>query len=49
MAAWISGVTKEELHEMGRKGLKTIRENYTKEKVTRMYGDLVHELIDKEK
>lgn len=49
MVAWISGVTKEELHEMGRKGLKTIRENYTKEKVTRMYGDLVHELIDKEK
>ncbi len=45
MVNWLRGVTKEELKEMGKKGLAEIQANYTKEIVTSMYADLVKELI----
>ena len=45
MVNWLQGVTKEELKEMGKKGLAEIQANYTKEIVTSMYADLVKELI----
>lgn len=45
MAEWLSHITKEELREMGKKGLETIEKDYTKERVTTMYADLVKELI----
>ena len=44
MATWLSKVTKEELKEMGKKGLDIIQKKYTKEKVTEMYVRLVDEL-----
>ena len=43
-AEWLSKVTKEELREMGKKGLDIIQQQYTKEKVTEMYVCLVDEL-----
>lgn len=45
MAAWLRGVTKYDLREMGKNGLAEIQANYTKEIVTGMYTDLVKELI----
>lgn len=45
MVNWLRGVTREELKEMGKKGLAEIQANYTKEIVTSMYADLVKELI----
>lgn len=45
MVAWLRGITKEELKEMGKNGLAEIQANYTKEIVTGMYADLVKELI----
>lgn len=45
MAEWLSHITKEELREMGKKGLETIEKDFTKERVTTMYADLVKELI----
>ena len=45
MAEWLSQVTKEELKEMGKRGLKIIEQNYTKEQVTSMYANLVKKLI----
>ena len=45
MSDWLHRVTKEELREMGKRGLKTIQENYTKEIVTNKYAELVKELI----
>ena len=45
MVTWLQSVTKEELREMGRKGLIEIEAKYTKEKVTDMYADLVKDLI----
>ena len=45
MVAWLAHVDREELREMGSRGLKVIEEKYTKEKVTRMYGELVAALI----
>ncbi len=45
MVSWLRGITKEELKEMGKKGLAEIQANYTKEIVTGMYADLVKELI----
>lgn len=45
MASWLQNVTREELQEMGKKGLKTIKEHYSKEIVTSMYSDLVKSLI----
>lgn len=45
MSDWLHHVTKEELRQMGKKGLETIQAKYTKEKVTSMYADLVTELI----
>lgn len=44
MVAWLGSVTREELTEMGRKGLAEIEAKYTKEKVTDMYVDLVDTL-----
>ena len=44
MVAWLGSVTREELKEMGRKGLAEIEAKYTKEKVTDMYVDLVDTL-----
>lgn len=45
MLEWISSVTKDELKEMGTRGLEEIQEKYTKEKVTDMYVDLVDTLL----
>ena len=44
MVAWLQSVTREELKEMGRKGLAEIEAKYTKEKVTDMYVELVDTL-----
>jgi len=44
MVAWLQSVTREELKEMGCKGLAEIEANYTKEKVTDMYVELVDTL-----
>ena len=45
MVVWLSGITKEDLAEMGSRGLKEIEAKYTKEKVTDMYVDLVDSLL----
>jgi glycosyltransferase involved in cell wall biosynthesis len=45
MVAWLENVTKEELKEMGKRGLAEIQAKYTKEKVTDMYVDLVDSLV----
>ena len=45
MVDWLKNVTKDELREMGRKGLAEIQAKYTKEKVTNMYVDLVDTLV----
>lgn len=45
MAAWLRSITREELQAMGKKGLKTIEEYYSKEIVTGMYADLVDKLL----
>ncbi len=45
ISEWLHHVNKNELREMGRLGLKTIQENYTKEIVTSKYTELVKELI----
>ena len=45
MEEWLHGVTKEELREMGKNGLAEIQANYTKEKVTDLYADLVDLLV----
>ena len=42
----MKSVSREELKEMGKRGLKTIEENYTKEIVTSKYVDLVDELLN---
>ena len=44
MESWLRSVSKAELAEMGKKGLQTIKEHYTKEKVTDMYVDLIDTL-----
>lgn len=44
MVAWLQSVTREELKEMGRKGLAEIQAKYTKEKVTDMYVELIDTL-----
>ena len=48
MKDWLSSVTKEELREMGKRGLAEIQAKYTKEKVTDMYVDLVDGLLNSE-
>ena len=45
MVEWLRHVTKEELSQMGKKGLAEIQAKYTKEKVTDMYVDLVDGLV----
>ena len=45
MIEWLRHVTKEDLSQMGKKGLAEIQAKYTKEKVTDMYVDLVDSLI----
>lgn len=45
MVSWLLNVTKEELREMGKRGLAEIQAKYTKEKVTDMYVDLVDSLV----
>lgn len=45
MVAWLSCVTKDELHNMGKKGLAEIQAKYTKETVTDLYVDLVDSLV----
>jgi Glycosyltransferase len=45
MVAWVSSVTKDDLAQMGKHGLHVIEEQYTKEKVTDMYVDLIDTLI----
>ena len=44
MVSWLKTITKEDLAEMGKKGLAEITENYTKEKVTDLYVDLIDSL-----
>ena len=44
MVEWLESVTKEDLALMGKNGLKTIKEHFTKEKVTDMYVDLIDTL-----
>ena len=48
MVEWLRNVTKEELSQMGKKGLAEIQAKYTKEKVTDMYVDLVDNLLEHE-
>jgi len=48
MVEWLRTVTKEELSQMGKKGLAEIQAKYTKEKVTDMYVDLVDNLLEHE-
>ena len=45
MASWLRSITRDELQAMGKKGLKTIEEHYSKEIVTGMYADLVDKLL----
>ena len=45
MKEWLKSVTKEELQEMGKKGVAEIRNHYTKEIVTDQYVDLVDSLV----
>lgn len=45
MVEWLRIVTKEDLSQMGNKGLAEIQAKYTKEKVTDMYVDLVDSII----
>lgn len=45
MVTWLTNITKEELKEMGKRGLAEIEAKYTKEKVTDMYIDLVDSLV----
>ena len=45
MAEWLRNITREELQAMGKKGLNTIEEHYSKEIVTGMYADLVDSLL----
>ena len=45
MVDWLKSVTKEELREMGKKGVNEIHAKYTKEIVTSQYADLVDSLI----
>lgn len=45
MVTWLTSVTKEELREMGKRGLAEIESKYTKEIVTDMYVDLVDSLV----
>lgn len=45
MEAWLRSVTKEELKSMGKNGLHVIEEQFTKEKVTSYYVDLVDSLV----
>ena len=44
MVDWLTHTDRETLREMGRKGLEVIEKGYTKERVTRMYGELVGSL-----
>ena len=45
MATWLRSITRAELQAMGKKGLKTIEEHYSKEIVTGMYANLVDKLL----
>ena len=45
MVDWLSSITKEDLQQMGKKGLSEIQAKYTKDIVTGKYADLVKELI----
>lgn len=47
MAEWLKDMTREKLLEMGKKGEQTIKENYTKEIVTKKYVELVDFLLKK--
>lgn len=48
MVEWLRNVTKDELSQMGKRGLAEIQAKYTKEKVTDMYVDLVDNLLEHE-
>ena len=45
MADWLSSVRRDELREMGRRGLETIQSRYTKSKVTGQYVELIDSLV----
>lgn len=44
MEKWLRSVNKEDLCKMGKNGLQTIKEQYTKEKVCDLYVDLINAL-----
>lgn len=46
MAEWLRGMTREKLHEMGKKGEDVIKSEYTKEIVTKKYVELVDNLLN---
>ncbi len=45
MVDWLANTDREKLREMGRKGLEVIEKGYTKERVTRMYGEIIQGLV----
>lgn len=46
MVAWLRDITRDELKIMGKNGLAEIKAQYTKEKVTDMYVDLIDALLE---
>ena len=47
MVDWLKAVTKEELREMGRRGVDEIKTKYSKANVTSQYADLVDSIIER--
>lgn len=45
MAEWLAAITREELREMGRKGVDEIQSHYSKEIVTGQYVELIDSLV----
>ena len=46
MAKWLSTITREKLRDMGAKGEAVIKQSYTKEKVTKLYVELVNSILE---
>ena len=44
MVAWLTAITREELREMGTRGLEEVRSHYSKDIVTAQYVDLIESL-----
>lgn len=45
MVQWLTGITREDLSQMGRRGENIIQESYTKEIVAKQYVDLIDSLL----